>query len=75
MIVAVYIPAGVPAVVEVEDVDDEVLLEPQPRENRNINSIIGARTGRRLRLRIPNHADASNVNVHSRGTRPAGNVT
>ena len=60
---------------EVEDVDDGVLLEPHPRENMKINTIMGARTGRRFRLRTPNHADASNINVHSRGTRPAGNVT
>ena len=77
VIVAVYVPAGVPEVevVEVEDVDDEVPLDPHPRENVKSNTMMGARTGSRLRLRTANHADARNTSVQARGTGPHGKVT
>jgi len=72
VIVAIYVPEGVPAIVW----DDEGPLEPHPRENRKIKTMMGTRrAGRRLRFRTHNHAHPRNISVHAREIGPAGKVT
>jgi hypothetical protein len=70
VIVAVYVPFGVPGVVW----DDE-LPPPHPTKNASVSMISGAASmGSRFRCRTNSHPEVSNVKVHASGSVGAGKM-
>ena len=71
--VAVYVPAGVPGVMCVLGVDEE-LPPPQPASFAATSTTIGvAETVHPRSLRLKNIAEASRATVHTHGDTPPGN--
>jgi hypothetical protein len=69
VIVAVYVPFGVPGVV----CDDE--LPPHPIEEANVRTMRdAARLGSRFRVRTNSHPETSNVRVHASGDAGDGKI-
>jgi len=68
VIVAEYVPGGVPGVVWVDEP-----LPPHPTQDASASMTIGkARAGSRLRLRRNDHPEPSKINAHAKGIAPGG---
>jgi hypothetical protein len=67
VIVAVYVPTGVPGVVW----DDDELPPPHPTDDARTSTTIGAaRAGSRLRFRSSSHPEPSHITVQVSGITP-----